>query len=120
LKGEIKYGAINVEKLTKSLVLDMKYGGGVRVDWISNEFELIQIRSGYAGSRLNFERGFTAKFTGNFKYCNLKYPEEDFDFSVIHEGNNSSEYRGVLGKGNPTSKISINSEYGNVKIGYAD
>ena len=119
IEGAVKYGGLKVDKLSKVLIMETKYGSGVDIDWISKDFERIRLRSGYAASSLYFEKGFSANFSGNFKYCNLRYPESDFDFRTIHEGNHSSEYRGVLGKGSGNSEITIDSEYGNVKIGYA-
>jgi len=118
IEGDIKYGGMRVAKLSKKLLLECKYGSGVNVDWISKDFEMVRLRSGYASSRLIFEKGFTARFDGNFRYCNLRYPEGDFDFSEIHESSNQSEYHGVMGKGTPKSQISINSEYGDVKIDF--
>ena len=119
VEGSHKYGGMRIEKLSKRLVLECKYGSGVNVDWISKDFELVRLRSGYAGSRLIFEKGISATFDGNFRYCSLRYPEDDFDFSEIHESHNNSEYRGTFGAGSPKSRIDINSEYGNVKIEYA-
>jgi len=120
LKGSSKYGKISIEKLYNTLVLDIAHGNGVNVRWISKNFNWIDIDSSYASSSLKFERGFSAELEGIFKYCNLKYDSEDFDFSYIDDGNTSHEYKGKIGTGaSSNSKIRLNSDYGNIRIAYS-
>jgi hypothetical protein len=119
IKGSSKYGNIEIGKLYNSLVLDLLHGNGVNVDWISKDFNRIDIDASYAGSSLRFEKGFSAELEGYFKYSNLKYSEEDFDFSYVNKGTSSSEYKGRIGSGTTgSSRIKLESSYGSIKIGY--
>ncbi len=121
LKGSSKYGKVSIDKLYNTLVLEMAHGSGVNVRWISKEFNWIDIDSSYASSTLKFEKGFSAELEGLFKYCNLKYDSDDFDFSYIDKGNTSSEYKGKIGAGaKSNSKIRLRSDYGNIRIGYSN
>lgn len=120
LKGSSKYGEVSIDKLYKTLVLDITHGSGVSVRWISKNFNWIDIDSSYASSSLSFERGFYAELEGIFKYCNLKYNSDDFDFSYINKGNSSNEYKGKIGNGTSgNAKIRLRSDYGNIRIGYS-
>jgi len=67
LKGSSKYGKVSIYRLHNSLVLDLTYGTGVNVKWISKNFNWIEIDASYSGSTLNFERGFGAELQGYFK-----------------------------------------------------
>jgi hypothetical protein len=119
LKGSSKYGKVAIRKLYNTLVLDITHGSGVKVQWISKNFNWIDIDSSYSSSSLMFEKGFSAELVGYFKYCDLKYDREDFDFSYIDKGNTSNEYKGKIGSGNSNAKIRLNSDYGNIRIGYS-
>ena len=119
LKGSSKYGKVSISRLHNSLVLDLTYGTGVNVKWISKKFNWIEIDASYSGSTLNFERGFGAELQGYFKYCDLKYSKDDFDFSYIDKGTSSSEYKGRIGSGSGNAKIRLKSSYGSVRIGYS-
>ena len=121
LKGSSKYGDLKIRRLHQSLVMDLLHGSGVKVDWISNSFNWIDIDASYAtNSVLLFQRGFGAELEGYFKYCDLKYDKEEFDFSYVDKGNTSSEYKGRIGSASSSAKILLNSSYGNIRIGYAD
>lgn len=118
IKGSSRYGNLEIDRLFNSLVLDLLHGNGVDVGWISKNFNRIDIEASYAGSSLQFERGFSAEFEGYFKYCDLKYSESDFDFSYVEKGTTSNEYKGRIGPGASNSKIRLESSYGSVKMGY--
>ncbi|NNF33240.1 MAG: hypothetical protein HKN68_03980 [Saprospiraceae bacterium] len=119
IRGSSRYGNIEIGRLNNSLILDLLHGNGVNVDWISKDFNRIEIDASYAGSSLRFERGFSAELEAYFKYSGLKYSEEDFDFAYVNKGTSTSEYKGRIGSGSSTSKIKLESSYGSIKIGYA-
>ncbi len=119
LKGSSKYGKVAIRRLYNTLVLDIAHGSGVKVQWISKDFNWIDIDSSYSSSSLMFEKGFSAELEGYFKYCDLKYDKEDFDFSYIDKGNTSNEYKGRIGSGRGNAKIKLQSDYGNIRIGYS-
>lgn len=118
LDGNLKYGNLDIERLFKSLILSMAYGNGVRVDWISKDFEKIDIEAEHASTVLSFEKGFSADVEGYFKYADLKF-SDDFEFSYVSKSSSSAEYKGKIGEGSGDSKVRLNSKYGNVKIGYS-
>lgn len=119
LKGSSKYGKVAIRRLYNTLVLDIAHGSGVKVQWISKDFNWIDIDSSYSSSSLMFEKGFYAELEGNFRYCDLKYDKDEFDFSYINKGNTSNEYKGRIGSGRGNAKIKLRSDYGNIRIGYS-
>jgi hypothetical protein len=120
LDGYSKYGNVKVGKLVKALNFEVMYGGGIKVDWISKNFTTIDVESSYATVALKFERGMSAILDAQMKYCNLKNYDIEFDHSFIDESGSLKEYKGKLGKGTYNSKINVSSEYGTVKLSYAD
>ena len=120
LKGNSKYGKVSVSKLHNTLVMEISHGSGINVRWISKDFNWIDIDSSYSSSSLSFEKGFSAELEGLFKYCDLKYDKDDFDFSYVDKGNSSNEYKGKIGNGaGSNAKIKLKSDYGNIRIGYS-
>ena len=120
LDGYSKYGNVKVSKLLKRLDFEVMYGGGIKVDWISKDFTSIDVESSYATVALKFERGMSAMLDAEMKYCNLKNYDIEFDHSFIDESGSMKDYKGKLGKGSYSSKINVSSEYGTVKLSYAD
>lgn len=120
LKGYSKYGNVKIARLYKSISLDIMHGGGLKVGWIGKSFTKIDIESSYASVVLKFEKGMSAEFEADMKYCDLKNYNIPFDHSFIDESGSQKTYRGILGTGNGKGKISLNSAYGNVKISYAE
>lgn len=120
LEGYSKYGNVKVSKLYKSLIFDVMYGGGIKVGWISKDFENIDVESSYAAVSLKFQRGMSAVLDAEMKYCNLKNYDIEFDHSYIDESGSMKYYKGKLGSGNFSSKIKVSSAYGTVKMSYAD
>ena len=119
LKGTSKYGSVKIEKLYKSLVLETRYGSGVKVNWISRDFSYIDIESSYATVTLKFQPGMAASLDAELKYGDLKNYDIEFDHSYIDESGSMTTYKGKLGKGPSSGKIKISSAYGNVKMSYA-
>ena len=120
LKGYSKYGTVKVDKLHESLVFDVNYGGGIKIGWISKDFDRIEVESSYASVSMKFEQGMSAMLDAEMKYCELKNYNIEFDHSYIDESGSMKQYEGKLGKGGFASKIKIKSEYGNVKVSYAN
>lgn len=116
--GSSKYGNVSIGKLYK----EIDFGGGIKVNWISKDFEKINIEAKYESIELKFEKGFGASIVADMSYCTLKLGNIPFDYSQIREKAQKSYYKGVIGDkaaaGNRT--ITIESAYGNAKLRYAD
>lgn len=118
LNGQSKYGNITIGKLFK----EVDFAGGMKIKWISKDFEKIYIEAKYEAIELNFEEGFGASIDADMTYCYLKMGDVPFDYSQIREKAQHSYYKGVIGeKGKEGNRvISIKSSYGNAKLDYAN
>ncbi len=116
--GSSKYGNVTIGKLYKEIDFD----GGIKVNWISKDFEKIVIEAKYGSIELKFEKGFGANLDADMRYCTLKFGEVPFDYSQIREKAQQSYYKGIIGDKTKAGNriISIKSSYGNAKIKYAE
>jgi len=122
LKGSSKYGNVTIGKLFKEIDFEFLHSGGIKVAWISKDFENIKIDAKYGSIGLQFEKGFGASIDADMTYCSLKFGDVPFNYTHLKEEAQHNMYKGVVGsKENAGNRIiSINSSYGNGKIGYAD
>lgn len=122
LTGQSKYGGVTINKLYKSITFELLHSGGLKVGWISKDFDKIDLKAKYGSISLNFEKGFGATIDADMTYCSLKYGEIPFDYSHLKEEAQHNMYKGVLGDKKNTGNriITITSSYGNAKIGYTD
>lgn len=122
LKGYSKYGGVTIQKLTKTLEFQLLHSGGLKIEWISKDFEKIDLEAKYGSLGLKFEKGFGANLDADMTYCELKYSGVPFDYTHLKEEAQHKIYKGILGdtKNAGNRIISITSSYGNAKISYAD
>jgi len=120
LNGFSKYGKVSIGKLYDSVIFEILHGGGLTIDWISKDFQTINLESSYATVKLGFEHGAGGDLDAEMRYCDLKNYDLGFDYSFIDESGNTKSYKGKLGDKNGQGKIKIRSSYGSVKIRYAD
>lgn len=120
--GQSKYGGVTIKKLNKAITFEIQHSGGLKVNWISKNFEKIDLKSKYGSIGLKFEKGFGATLDADMTYCSLKYEGVPFDYSRLKEEAQHKMYKGVLGdKKNAGNRIiTISSSYGNAKVDYAD
>ena len=122
ITGQSRYGGVTIEKLNKSITFELLHSGGLKVEWISKNFEKVDLQARYGAIGLKFEKGFGATLDADMTYCSLKYEGVDFDYSHLKEEAQHKLYKGILGDAKNAGNriISISSSYGNAKVGYAD
>jgi len=122
LKGSSKYGNVTIGKLYKEIDFAILHSGGIKIGWISKDFENIKIDAKYGSIDLKFEKGFGASIDADMTYCYLKTGEISFDYSQIREKAQQSYYKGIIGdKAKAGNRIiSIKSSYGNAKLDYSE
>lgn len=120
MSGSSNYGGVRVLKLHESLKLDLNHGGGLKLNWISKDFSLIDIESNYAPVLLKFEKGTAATLDAKFSYGDLKNLGVDLNLSYSDKTNTKREYKGTIGDSGGKGKVFIVSEYGSTRIDYSD
>ncbi len=114
LVGEAAYTEFEIEKITKSLDLDIKYTD-VEVEKVPAGFEKIKIDSQYGDVEIGIAQGAGYSLFAELDYCDIDYPHTG---AVNHvEEGSSTEISGIVGNDkNPSSKVFIESKYGDVDL----
>jgi len=122
LNGSSKYGNVIIGKLYKEIDFTIVHSGGIKVGWVSKDFENINIDAKYGSIGLKFEEGFGASIDADMTYCYLKMGDIPFDYSQMREKAQHSYYKGVIGDKSKSGNriVSIKSSYGNAKLEYVD
>jgi hypothetical protein len=114
LEADVNFSGFELEKVNKSLVLDIDYGGSVDIGLVKSA-KLLDIKSSFGPVNINLEPGINASVEASMSFCNLRYDEDQIEFSKIIKDNTSSKYEGKMGTG-PGTIIKIVSKYGNVRL----
>jgi len=107
-----KYSHIKIGELSKSLKVESGYGG-IKVDEISSDFELIDITNSYGQISLGLDDA-NYSIDASCDYCGISYPEDNFKGNRIKE-NHTSTLQGKVGTGEG-GKIYVKSRYGEIKL----
>ena len=114
LEADVNFSGFELEKVNKSLVLDIDYGGSVDIGLVKST-KLLDIKSSFGPVNINLEPGINASVEASMSFCNLRYDEDQIEFSKIIKDNTSSKYEGKMGTGAGTI-IKIVSKYGNLRL----
>jgi hypothetical protein len=115
VKGKASYSGVRIRQITKSLVMETRYGNGCTIDKIAKGFEKIELDGGYSSFDLNFEQGAVFDFSVSTHYGGFRNNLEGVQINKLIESNNSKEYEGYIGK-KGGAKVSISTRYGSVKM----
>jgi len=114
LVADVQFSGFELDKVSKSLELDIGYGGSLDIG-VSKSAQLFDIESSFGPVNIKLEPGINADVEARLSFCNLKYDESRIVFNKIIKDHTSSEYTGKVGSGAGTT-IKIVSKYGNVQI----
>jgi hypothetical protein len=111
---EAKYTEFNIDRVTKQIDLDSKYGD-FDVDEIPAGFKKIKVENSYGQIDLNIASDASYQLEGEAGYTDIEYPDESSVNRI--ERNTDLRVSGTVGKkGNPDSKVEINTRYGKVSL----
>lgn len=114
LEADVNFSGFELGKVNNSLVLDIDYGGSVDIG-LNKSAKLLDIKSSFGPVNISLEPGINASVEASMSFCNLRYDEDQIEFSKIIKDNTSSNYEGKMGTGAGTI-IKISSKYGNVRL----
>jgi hypothetical protein len=114
LKCNIQFAGFYVEKLTKSVQLNIKYGSKARFDCVGPDVDNVSVNAGY--SNLNFHLDKNASLAGDI---DLSYGNVRNNASTVNLTSSGSEKPGrsssySLKTGSGKGKFVVNGSYGNV------
>jgi hypothetical protein len=116
IRGKIGYSGVRIRQLTKSFVMEAKYGGGFTIEKVSKGFEKIDIEGSYTSFDLTFEQGAIFDFKVNTSYGGFKNGLSSSQIFKQIESNMSKEYEGYVGKKNSGASVEVTTRYGSVKF----
>lgn len=114
LEADVNFSGFELGQINKSLVLDIDYGGSLEIG-VNKSVELLDVNSSFGPVNIELDPDISGTIEVRTSFCNLRYDEDQIEFSKIIKDNTSSEYEGKLGNGSGTT-IKIVSKYGNVRI----
>ncbi len=112
----VRFTDFNIERLGRSIEMDCKYASDFTIDKVLSGFELIDIRGEFGSYNIDLEEGVVSEFKGEFQYADLKTYGVDMDYSLKLREDHRNRYEGKIGDGDSKAKISISSQYGNLRL----
>jgi hypothetical protein len=110
------YTTFSIDKLTKKLNVQAKYGQ-ITTEEIPAGFESIDIQADYCGVKLGIDESATYHLDASARYGDIKFDEDNFKIEQRIYENSSKEVTGVSGSNtNPESKVTIRISYGSVSL----
>jgi hypothetical protein len=113
LDGNGNYLTIDIGSLSNQLKLNTKYSN-ISIDAIQAKANNITIMAGYTGVDIGFQPNYNFDFDVTVKYGDFKYDNE-LNLISKEETNYTKRVSGFYKK-KGENKVSITSDYGNVKI----
>ncbi len=120
IKGSGAFSGLDIGQLNGSIRVNGKYGDGITIDRISNRFTEIDITIEFSGVELWFEKGARAQLDLRLSFGSFRTTKGAFTFTRVIKNQNSSEYGGYINSENATSKVRINTKYGNIRLNVLD
>jgi len=117
LDGNGNYLSINVGSLSNQLKLNTKYSN-INIETIQPKASSVAIVAEYTGVNVGFQANCTFDFDLSVRYGDLKYDNE-FNLNSKEETNTTKRISGFYKK-KGENKLSITSNYGNVKLSKKD
>lgn len=113
LEVESKFTQWDIDVLTGSFAIENEFGG-ITVRDVQPSFQTIDIENSYGSIRLGVDDAASYQLKSECNYCKTKHPEANV-IKHIEDGNR--EYvEAVVGNSSNSSKIIIESKYGNVTL----
>lgn len=113
LEGNGNYLTIYVGSLSNQLKLNTKYSN-ITIDAIQAKANNVNILSAYSGVDVGFQPNYFFDFDISVKYGDFKYDNE-LNVNSREETNTSKKFSGFYKK-KGGNRVSITSDYGNVKL----
>jgi len=111
-----KFSDIDIQRIEQSLNLDIQYGN-CDVHEIPASFTSVTIRNKYGDVTIGMNEQAKYSLDADLKFCDLDLPDDNVRYSFRSTTPTESSYRGIVGgTENPTGKVVVRSEFGNVTL----
>jgi hypothetical protein len=111
-----KFSDLHITRIGKTLNLDIQYGN-CDVHEMPADFTNISILNKYGNVSIGISKEASYSLDADLKFCDLDFPEENANMTQKVVTNTSKSYKATVGKAaNPSARVTIQSEYGNVSL----
>ncbi len=111
-----KFSDLNITRISKSLTLDLQYGN-CDVHEMPADFTNISILNKYGNVSIGISKEASYNLDADLKFCDLDFPEDKANLTRKVVTNTTKSYKATVGKDvNPSARVTIQSEYGNVSL----
>jgi hypothetical protein len=111
-----KFSDLHITRIAKTLNLDLQYGN-CDVGEMPADFTNISILNKYGNVSIGISKDASYNLDADLKYCDLDFPEDKANMTKSVITNTTKSFKATVGKiANPTAKVTIQSEYGNVSL----
>ena len=113
---ETGYTELNVGALAKKFKFNGSYSS-INIDRVPAGFESIEVSSRYTGVKIGIDGSASYELDGKVTYGGLKFNEDNFKYTRRIIENNKTETAGIVGSDeSPSSKVSVDSSYGTIRL----
>ena len=115
--ADVHFSGFEIEELTGELEMDCSYIGDFSIRRLAKTFTLVDIEGKFGSYEIGIEPGMNANIEAEFSFANLKaYSDVDVTFHYRVKESNKNTYRGIIGSGDDSKMIRIDSSYGNLRL----
>jgi hypothetical protein len=112
LKGHTQYAGLTVDKLLKSVQMTVKYGNGVKFNYIGPDVDNINLSTSYTNQVYHFDNGVNLSANISSSFGNLQNKASNISLSNS-SSITSATYKGKIGNGSRGS-MTLTTSYGNI------
>lgn len=117
IDADVHFSGFEIDELTGELELDCSYIGDFKIRRLAKTFTLVDIEGKFGSYEIGIEPGLNADIEAEFSFADLKvYSDIDATFHYRVKEHNKSVYKGIIGKGDNSKRIRIDSGYGNLRL----
>jgi len=116
LDGETSFASFKILSISRTLSVETDYGS-LTIKNVDKDFSSITVDNEFGAVSIGVDEGSTYKFNAEGEYCHFNYPKDLANISYRKESHLATSIKGIIGNGsNPSSILSVTSEYGSVNI----
>jgi len=117
VKSKSKFSDLDIGRLEKNLNLDIQYGS-CKIHEMPTDFTSVIVNNKFGNVSIGLDGKANYQLDAELKFCDLDYSSEAAKFSYRAISPTEKVLRGVIGEGNenPSAKVQVRSEYGNISL----
>lgn len=116
ISGEGDYLSMKFGKIYKKAIISSSYGS-IRINELYKSFSKLNIDADYTGIKIGIDSNDSFNIKADLSYAGLSIEDKsDFTFNIKRAKTTSKYYEGYFNNTNSDASISIESNYGGVKL----